>query len=217
MDAASNRSIDSVRDLRDKVNLAPTQGNHKVYIIDEVHMLTTEAFNALLKTLEEPPAHAVFILATTEAHKLPETIISRTQRFNFRPISLGDLISHLTNIAQAEQIAVEPEALTIIAAASRGGFRDAISMLDQLASGGTSPITAGTARALLGYSDAEEVSALSRAIAGFDARAALEIAARLEAGGAQAAQVAVQLTDEWRAVLQTSPGPQKPRPRRWGS
>src|SRR6266403_3541450 len=124
IDAASNRSIDSVRDLREKISLAPTAGQYKIYIIDEVHMLTAEAFNALLKTLEEPPAHAVFILATTEAHKLPETIISRTQRFNFRPASLGDLTSHLSKIAQAENIAVEPEALTVIAAASRGGFRD---------------------------------------------------------------------------------------------
>jgi len=95
IDAASNRSIDAVRELREKVGLAPAIGKYKIYIIDEVHMLTTEAFNALLKTLEEPPAHAVFVLATTEAHKVPETIISRTQRFSFKPITETDIVAHL--------------------------------------------------------------------------------------------------------------------------
>jgi DNA polymerase III subunit gamma/tau len=206
MDAASNRSIDSVRDLREKVNLAPTQGKYKVYIIDEVHMLTTEAFNALLKTLEEPPAHAVFILATTEAHKLPETIISRTQRFNFKPISTGDITTHLGKIAVAENIQIEPGALDIIATASRGGFRDAISMLDQLAASGISPVTAAVTRQLLGYSDAEEITALSRAVVAGDAKAALEIASRLEASGTQPTQVAVQLADEWRTILLATTG-----------
>jgi DNA polymerase-3 subunit gamma/tau len=206
MDAASNRSIDSVRDLREKVNLAPTQGKYKVYIIDEVHMLTTEAFNALLKTLEEPPAHAVFILATTEAHKLPETIISRTQRFNFKPINTADITRHLAGIAAKEGIEIEPGALEVIASASRGGFRDAISMLDQLAAAGTSPVTQAVARALLGYSGAEEITALSHAIAAGDPRAALEITGRLEDGGAQAGQVATQLADQWRQILLTAAG-----------
>ncbi|MDB5178297.1 MAG: polymerase-3 subunit gamma/tau [Patescibacteria group bacterium] len=201
IDAASNRSIDAVRDLREKVSLAPSQGKYKIYIIDEVHMLTTEAFNALLKTLEEPPAHAVFILATTEAHKLPETIISRTQRFNFKAIGMRDLVSHLTSIAKAEDIQTEPAALEIIAEASRGGFRDAISLLDQLAASGVSPITAETVRGLLGYSDAEEIATLSRAIAGGDAPAALTVLARLEAQGAQPGQVATQLATQWRAIL----------------
>src|SRR3954469_15580170 len=114
IDAASNRRIDEIRDLRDKVYIAPTTGKYKVYIIDEVHMLTTEAFNALLKTLEEPPAHAVFILATTEAHKLPETIISRTQAFSFKPITTADISAHLAKIAAAEGINITPDALDII-------------------------------------------------------------------------------------------------------
>jgi DNA polymerase-3 subunit gamma/tau len=206
IDAASNRSIDSVRDLRDKVSLAPTQGKYKIYIIDEVHMLTNEAFNALLKTLEEPPSHAVFVLATTEAHKLPETIISRTQRFAFKPIGDTDIVSHLTTIAQRENITVDPAALSIIATASRGGFRDAISMLDQLAASGTSPITPETVRSLLGYSSNEEIEALASAIAQRNAAGALTVVARLETSGAQPGQVALQLLDLWRAVLLTGAG-----------
>jgi DNA polymerase-3 subunit gamma/tau len=201
MDAASNRSIDAVRDLRDKVGLAPSQGRFKVYIIDEVHMLTTEAFNALLKTLEEPPPHAVFILATTEAHKLPETIVSRTQAFAFKPISSQDISRHLTKIAASEKIKVTPEALEIIATAARGGFRDAISLLDQLAGSSASEITAETVRELLGYSAAEEVSAISRSLAARDTSAALKIAARLDSSGAQAGMIALQLANQWRSAL----------------
>jgi DNA polymerase-3 subunit gamma/tau len=206
IDAASNRSIDSVRDLRDKVSLAPTQGRYKIYIIDEVHMLTNEAFNALLKTLEEPPAHAVFVLATTEAHKVPETIISRTQRFSFKPITNSDITSHLARIASAEDITIESSALEVIATASRGGFRDAISLLDQLAASGASPITAETVRSLLGYSSAEEIESLAQAIAAGDAPAALAVIARLESGGAQPGQVAIQLTELWRHVLLAGSG-----------
>src|ERR1017187_1269085 len=113
MDAASNRTIDAVRDLREKVSLAPTQGKYKVYIIDEVHMLTSEAFNALLKTLEEPPPHAVFILATTEAHKLPETIISRTQAFSFKPHTVANMVAHLASIAGKEGIDIQKDALEV--------------------------------------------------------------------------------------------------------
>jgi len=206
MDAASNRSIDAVRDLREKVNLAPTAGRFKVYIIDEVHMLTTEAFNALLKTLEEPPSHAVFILATTEAHKLPETIVSRTQVFNFKPITNADLTARLSQIAASEGIKVTPEALGIITATARGGFRDAISLLDQLAGSGGETITAGVVRELLGYSDEEEVAALSRALAASDTTAALKIASRLGDSGAQPGMVATQLADQWRQILLTSCG-----------
>src|ERR1700751_4297319 len=124
IDAASNRRIDEIRDLREKVHIAPTTVKYKVYIIDEVHMLTREAFNALLKTLEEPPAHCIFILATTEAHKLPETIISRTQRFNFRPITQGDTQRQLGSIARSEKIVIDKEALKLLAEYSDGSFRD---------------------------------------------------------------------------------------------
>jgi DNA polymerase-3 subunit gamma/tau len=206
MDAASNRSIDSIRDLRDKVNLAPTTGQFKVYIIDEVHMLTTEAFNALLKTLEEPPSHAVFILATTEAHKLPETIVSRTQAFNFKPINISDLTTRLEYIAKNEKITISPEALQIIAETARGGFRDAISLLDQLAGSGTEAITDTHVRSLLGYSDAEEIISISRALTQNDAKTVLITLARLDASGAQAGMVATQLANLWRSVLLASSG-----------
>jgi DNA polymerase-3 subunit gamma/tau len=206
IDAASNRSIDAVRDLRDKVNLAPTAGAYKVYIIDEVHMLTSEAFNALLKTLEEPPAHAVFILATTEAHKLPETIVSRTQSFSFRPISDTHLVEQLAKIAKAEKIKIEPAAIAIIATAARGGFRDAIGMLDQVASYGEQPITAETVRALLGYSDQETIGRLSRSIASGEPKEALETLAVLIEQGTQPGQVTAQLIEQWRAILLTAVG-----------
>jgi DNA polymerase-3 subunit gamma/tau len=134
IDAASNRRIDEIRELRERVHSAPTSGKYKVYIIDEVHMLTREAFNALLKTLEEPPAHAIFILATTEAHKLPETIISRTQRFTFKPIEQSQVVAHLQQIARSEQITISDEALELVAAHGGGSFRDSISLLDQISS-----------------------------------------------------------------------------------
>jgi DNA polymerase-3 subunit gamma/tau len=201
IDAASNRSIDSVRELKDKIALAPSAGKYKVYIIDEVHMLTTEAFNALLKTLEEPPAHAVFILATTEAHKLPDTIISRTQRFSFKPIALPGLTAHLSKIAAAEKIAVEPAALETIGRAARGSFRDAISLLDQLGSSADGAVTEGQVRDLLGYADPAAITAISRAIAGGDPKTALQLLTQLGDGGAQPAQVAAQLTEQWRSVL----------------
>lgn len=134
IDGASNRGIDEMRGLKEKIQIAPARLSHKVYIIDEVHMLTKEAFNALLKTLEEPPAHVVFIFATTEANKLPETIISRTQRFDFRPIPAGLMVDHLNAIAKKEGIKTDKESLELISRISRGGFRDAISLLDQLSS-----------------------------------------------------------------------------------
>jgi DNA polymerase III subunit gamma/tau len=133
MDAASNRGIDDIRDLRDKVHFAPVESRMKVYIVDEVHMLTAEAFNALLKTLEEPPTHAVFILATTEPHKVPATILSRCQRFDFRRPSLQEVSEVLGSIARQEGIEVEESSLIAIARAAGGSFRDAIGTLDQLA------------------------------------------------------------------------------------
>ena len=132
IDAASNRRIDEIRDLRDKVRIAPVSAPYKVYIIDEVHMLTREAFNALLKTLEEPPAHVIFILATTEAHKLPETIISRTQRYHFKLIDAKEIQDHLKQISKTEKIDITDGALELIAKHSGGSLRDALSLLDQI-------------------------------------------------------------------------------------
>lgn len=136
IDAASNRGIDDIRDLRDKVKLSPTQSVKKVYIIDEVHMLTTEAFNALLKTLEEPPEHVLFILATTEVNKIPQTILSRVQKINFSTASNDSLVENLRKIIEVEKIEIEEDALKLISKRSEGSFRDSLKVLDQLSSAG---------------------------------------------------------------------------------
>ncbi|HDI1407877.1 DNA polymerase III subunit gamma/tau [Staphylococcus aureus] len=141
IDAASNNGVDEIRNIRDKVKYAPSELKYKVYIIDEVHMLTTGAFNALLKTLEEPPAHAIFILATTEPHKIPPTIISRAQRFDFKAISLDQIVERLKFVADAQQIECEDEALAFIAKASEGGMRDALSIMDQAIAFGDGTLT----------------------------------------------------------------------------
>src|ERR1700730_13051222 len=128
IDAASNRGVDEIRDLRDQVKYAPSEVRFKVYIIDEVHMLTTEAFNALLKTLEEPPPHVMFILATTESHRLPATILSRCQRFDFKRITSSDIVARLRLVAEDKQIQVQDDALWLVARAADGGMRDALSI-----------------------------------------------------------------------------------------
>lgn len=153
IDAASNRRIDEIRELRDKVHIAPAKCRYKVYIIDEVHMLTTEAFNALLKTLEEPPRHAIFILATTEPHKLPDTIISRTQRHNFRALNPELIAEHLREVAGHEKIDIEAEATMAIARAAEGSVRDGLSLLDQVASISGAKITAEDVAKALGQTD----------------------------------------------------------------
>ena len=134
IDAASNNGVDEIRELRDKVNLVPTYGKYKIYIIDEVHMLTTQAFNALLKTLEEPPKHVIFILATTEYYKIPVTVSSRCQKFQFLKFSNEDIVNRLVYIAEKENININKDALVEVARLSDGGLRDAINMLDQLSS-----------------------------------------------------------------------------------
>ena len=131
MDAASNNGVDEIREIRDKIEYAPTMGHYKVYIIDEVHMLSTGAFNALLKTLEEPPEHAIFILATTEPHKIPSTIISRCQRFDFKQISTKEIYEHLVEIIKQQDLAYEEEAIQLVSELAEGGMRDALSILDQ--------------------------------------------------------------------------------------
>ena len=156
IDAASNTSVDDVRDLRDKINFSPTQGKYKIYIIDEVHMLSTAAFNALLKTLEEPPPHAIFVLATTEIHKIPATVLSRCQRHEFRRVPIDEIVSNLKEIAKSENIQADEEALTLIARQSAGGMRDAQSLLDQLASTGAK-ITLALAQQVLGTATSQTV------------------------------------------------------------
>jgi DNA polymerase III subunit gamma/tau len=203
IDAASNRGIDDARALREKITSAPSMGRYKVYIIDEVHMLTTEAFNALLKTLEEPPPHALFILATTEAHKLPETIISRTQRFSFKPIAVDDIVAHLETIAKKESVRIDKAAITLLAHASRGGFRDAISMFDQAATSGVTPLTEVAVRELLGQSDPALLEKITTATRDHQPAAALGAIDEALKQGVQAGQLANQLMEYWRSELQT--------------
>ncbi len=152
IDAASNNGVEDVRNLREKVHLAPTSANKKVYIIDEVHMLSKPAFNALLKTLEEPPEHVVFILATTDVEKLPPTIISRVQRFNFRAVPIDEVKKHLRSIADKEKIVIDDDALDLVARHGSGSFRDSIGLLDQLRHSETDgqSITLNTVQATLG-------------------------------------------------------------------
>lgn len=167
IDAASNRRIDDIRDLREKVHIAPSSADYKVYIIDEVHMLTGESFNALLKTLEEPPAHAVFILATTELHKVPATIVSRTQRFHFRPGTVRHIVDHLQSIAKKENILIDEDALALIARHSEGGFRDSVSLLDQVSSLSDTAISREDVESLLGLAPSHTIEEIvSSAVAG---------------------------------------------------
>lgn len=200
IDAASNRRIDEIRDLRDKVQVAPTSAKYKVYIIDEVHMLTREAFNALLKTLEEPPAHAIFILATTELHKLPETIISRTQHFNFKPISNDDLIKHLKAISKKEKIDIDDKALEVIASYGRGSFRDSISLLDQLSTS-ESKITAQTVEEAVGIAPTDIIESLVSAVSNQDHRKLLEIIESIETQNLDPSIVANSLIDHLRQSI----------------
>lgn len=176
IDAASNRGVGDIRDLRERVLLRPTVGQFKVYIIDEVHMLTTEAFNALLKTLEEPPPQVVMILATTDIHRVPATIISRCQRFDFRRLTTDDVIGRLILICDEEEIECEPAVLELVARSAWGSLRDAENLLEQLAvSYGTGEITEAQARELLGIGDASSARNLASAILCKDAKRALEI------------------------------------------
>ncbi|WP_273477051.1 DNA polymerase III subunit gamma/tau [Faecalicoccus acidiformans] len=160
IDAASNNGVDEVRDLIDRVKYAPMQGTYKIYIIDEVHMMTTGAFNALLKTIEEPPAHVVFILATTEPNKVIPTIISRCQRFDFNKVSLQDLISRLQIVCRSEKIDIDEEAVYLIAQLSDGGMRDALSILDQCTAFCTSNISVDDVRQIYGVMTTEELGTL---------------------------------------------------------
>jgi DNA polymerase-3 subunit gamma/tau len=200
IDAASNRRIDEIRDLRDRVKIAPAAGKYKVYIIDEVHMLTREAFNALLKTLEEPPAHCIFILATTEAHKLPETIISRTQRFEFKPISDNILAEHLIKIAAKESIDITPEAIGLLAKFGNGSFRDSISYLDQLSSL-EKLITDEDVRQILGMPTDTEISALIDAMKKGDLKSVVYILQSIKGSGVSAASLAGSLARKIRESI----------------
>lgn len=174
IDAASNNGVDEIRDIRDKARYAPTHAQYKVYIIDEVHMLSSGAFNALLKTLEEPPANVIFILATTEPHKIPATIISRTQRFTFNRLNQDAISDHLVKILEKEGIAYEAEAIPIISRLANGGMRDALSLLDQVLAYANDQVTADMTRQVLGAQSQERLSTYVEALIKHQNQLALE-------------------------------------------
>lgn len=205
IDAASHRGIDEIRELRERIKYAPVAGSYRVYIVDEVHMLTTEAFNALLKTLEEPPPHVVFILATTEPHKVPPTIVSRCQRFDFHRLAPGDVAARLGEVATSQGLAVEEEALQLMAAAAEGSMRDGLGLLDQVATwceGGV--VTAEAAREFLGAAPRTLLEELVAGLAAGDGARALELVGRMAACGYDPRLLARQITDLLRERLFTS-------------
>lgn len=201
IDAASNRGIDEIRDLRENVKFSPAQSRYKVYIIDEVHMLTNEAFNALLKTLEEPPAHVVFVLATTEPHRIPATILSRCQRYDFRRVGVRELTDHLTHIARESGIDATPEAIRLIALQSDGGVRDAVSILDQCSVLGNDGVGEKEVRDLLGLVGQEAVYRLYAAIADGDGAAGLTVLEEQMVLGKDARQLLIELAGYCRSLM----------------
>jgi len=207
IDAASNNGVEDVRELREKVQIAPVSAAKKIYIIDEVHMLSKAAFNALLKTLEEPPEHAVFILATTDADKLPQTIISRTQRFHFRAITPKDAASHLKHIAKEENIKISDEALKLIAVRGDGSFRDSISLLDQLSSLSDKKegITPELVERSLGLAPLQHVDKLLAAYEAKDLKTIIALLDESDQNGTQSGILATQLIQTIRETIAEKP------------
>jgi len=201
IDAASNTGVDDVRELRERVGYRPSEARTKVYVVDEVHMLSNAAFNALLKTLEEPPPHVLFILATTDPQKIPATILSRCQRLDFRRIPLTTIVGRLERIAGTESLTAEREALTLIARQATGSMRDAESLLDQLAAYDADGITVDDVRAALGTGTDEAVTSLVDALAAADVARGLEIIDRAVGEGADPRQFARQVVDHLRTLL----------------
>ena len=200
IDAASNTSVDDVRDLRDKINFSPSQGKYKIYIIDEVHMLSTAAFNALLKTLEEPPPHAIFVLATTEIHKIPATVLSRCQRHEFRRVPVAEIVANLKMIIKAEKIQADDDALIQIARQSAGGMRDAQSLLDQLSSTGDK-ITLALAQTVLGTATSQTVLDVISSVMDHDPARGLETIHKALDSGADPRSLARQIVEYLRGLM----------------
>ena len=200
IDAASNTSVDDVRDLRDKINFSPSQGKYKIYIIDEVHMLSTSAFNALLKTLEEPPPHVIFVLATTEIHKIPATVLSRCQRHEFRRVPVDEIVANLKHIVAAENLTADDEALTLIARQAAGGMRDAQSLLDQLASTGTK-ITLALAQTVLGTATSKTVLDIIASVLDHQPARGLETIHRALDSGADPRSLSRQIVEYLRGLM----------------
>jgi DNA polymerase-3 subunit gamma/tau len=201
IDAASHTSVDDVRELRDKIGFRPNECRYKVYIIDEVHRFSGSAFDALLKTIEEPPEHAIFILATTEIHKVPETILSRCQRFDFRRIPLQQIVKRLQGLVKAEGYSVEPAALALIARSATGSLRDAESLLDQLAATDGAGITLAQVQATLGTIDAQLVAGLVDSLVARDVAAGLALINQALDQGADLRQFTRQIVDHLRGML----------------
>ena len=201
IDGASNNNVDQVRDLRDNVRYAPARGPYKIYIIDEVHMLSAGAFNALLKTLEEPPPHAKFLLATTDVHKVPATILSRCQRFDLRRIGLKEIVGRLKEIAQAEKWKISPEALLAIARGAEGGLRDAESALDQIVAFKGEKIEEADVLGTFGLVSWTTIDQLATAVLKGDAAAALKTVAELDEGGRDLQRLVQELLGHFRNVL----------------
>ncbi len=206
IDAASNRGIDSIRELREKVMIPPSTGKYKVYILDEAHMLTVEAFNALLKTLEEPPPHAIFVLATTEVHKMLPTVLSRCQRFDFKRITTRQIVEHLKRIAGEEQVTLEQGAAELIARTAAGGMRDALSLLDQAIAYAGSEISLASVQAMLGVADPRAIQRFITCIAQLDSAAALHLVHELTEAGADLRQINSQVAEYWRAMMLAKAG-----------
>jgi DNA polymerase-3 subunit gamma/tau len=200
IDAASNTSVDDIRNLRDKINFSPTQGKYKIYIIDEVHMLSTAAFNALLKTLEEPPPHAIFVLATTEIHKIPATVLSRCQRHEFRRVPVDDIVLNLKQIVKEEKLKADDDALTLIARQATGSVRDAQSLLDQLASTGEK-ITLSLTQTVLGTATSQTVLDLVDSIQDQKPAAGLETIHTALDSGTDPRALARQIVDYFRSLM----------------
>src|SRR5215469_8720904 len=201
IDAASNTGVDNIRDLRENVHLLGVGGRYKFCIVDEAHMLSTSAFNALLKTLEEPPPHVIFVLATTEAHKVPPTVLSRCQPFFFRRFRVRDLLQRIHYVAGQEGLEVEPAAAELLARAAGGGMRDALSLLDQAFAFCGTRIDLERTRTMLGLADPGTIRALIEHVASGDTASGLHLINEMVESGADLRQLNSQLSEEWRALL----------------
>lgn len=201
MDAASNRGVESIREIREEVIYAPVGCKYKVYIIDEVHMLTTEAFNALLKTLEEPPEHTIFILATTDPNKLPQTVLSRCQRFDFRRIGTDDIVRRISRIAEAEGIDITPDAAELVAELGDGSMRDAISTLDRCAAFGGEKLTTERVGEITGIIGSKRLFDIADAVAKDSAKDALAVSGEVLNAGKEAQFLLENLIEHFRALL----------------
>ena len=206
IDAASNRGIDSIRDLREKVMMPPSTGKYKVYVLDEAHMLTTEAFNALLKTLEEPPAYAIFVMATTDVHKMLPTVLSRCQRFDFKRITVRQIVGHLNYIAEQEHVKIERSAAELIARAAAGGMRDALSLLDQAIAYSGDDISLAQVQTMLGVADPRAIQKLITYVSRLESASCLHLIHELSEAGADLRQINLQVGEYWRALMLAKAG-----------